>query len=234
MQKHTVVRPGGGSNTARCARRLSSVLTAQERKVIAMLRKSCVVDAADGSPDDGDGGGASHGTHRAFVRLAAEIRMHRLTVFGERSIYVSDDELAILRWLSMLQRPSQSAHLRMANPFQHALKGCAEELVRGDERRLPARSVLADACVEREDCFRITLLGGPTDAAPEASSAPTDSPEAKVLALVDAQKFATASQFRALGISTQKLSRLCRRGYVERVALGLYKKVGGSAPALAG
>jgi hypothetical protein len=155
------------------------------------------------------------------VSLAAEVRANALIVFAERSIYVSDDEVAILRWLSMLQRPSQSAQLHMANPFQHALKGCADALAHHD-RRLPARSVLADACIERGGCFGIAPKSGAVER--QIPAAMIDSPEARALALVEGSRFATTSQFKALGISTQKLSRLCRRGYVERVAKGLYKK----------
>ncbi|HUD90037.1 type IV toxin-antitoxin system AbiEi family antitoxin domain-containing protein [Sphingobium sp.] len=219
MQQQAVGRPGEGSSGMSCARRLFSVLTIQERRVITLLRAYCAGVGAGEVPVL---------VHRAFATLAAEVRANALVVFAVRSIYVSDDEVAILRWLSMLQRPSQSAQLRMANPFQNALKSCADALAE-DGGRLPPRSVLADACIERDGCFGIALRADGLER--EIPTVSADSPEARALALVEGRKFATASQFRALGISTQKLSRLCQRGYVERVATGLYKKPGPAAEA---
>lgn len=233
MQKQTtIVRPVTCSPVAsspvtspvaaRRAGRPLTVLTLQERRVIALLRSACADDAfAQAREDRG-----SEAILEALEGLATQVLDNDLVVFTPQSRFVSEDELAILSWLSMLQRPSQSADWRMANPFQQALRAFADRLLR-EERRLPARSMLAEARIERDDCFRIELRSDPApDTVPDAGA---ESAEAKALALVEHRRFATTSQFRALGISTQKLSRLCRRGYVERVALGLYKKPGSSA-----
>lgn len=226
MQKQTIDgsgdRPGTCSIAARRAGRPLSVLTLLERRVVALLRTACDAQCAlrvVQSP-----------LRRILERLAVEVETNDLVVFREQSRFVSDDEIAILSWLSMLQRPSQSVHLHMANPFQQALRAFADQLLQ-EERRLPGRSLLADDRIEREDCFRMEFQSDMTlEPVPDASA---ESAEARALALVDRCRFATAAQFRALGISTQKLSRLCRRGYVERVALGLYRKPGASGAMLA-
>lgn len=222
MQKQTIDRPGAGSIAARRAGRPIGVLTLLERRVVTLLRTACGAQC---------GLGVVQSPLRGILeRLAVEVEINDLVVFGEQSRFVSDDEIAILGWLSMLQRPSQSAHLRMANRFQQALRALADQLLQ-EERRLPARSILAEDRIARDGCFRMEFQADNViDPVPDAGA---ESAEARALALVERCRFATASQFRALGISTQKLSRLCRRGYVERVALGLYKKPGASGAMLA-
>ncbi|WP_232492319.1 type IV toxin-antitoxin system AbiEi family antitoxin domain-containing protein [Novosphingobium kaempferiae] len=222
MQKQTIDGSGACSIAARRAGRPLSVLTVLERRVVALLRTAGDVQHGLGSVQSPLRG--------ILERLADEVEINGLVVFGEQSRFVSDDEIAILSWLSMLQRPSQSAHLHMANPFQQALRALADALL-DEDRRLPARSILAEDRIAREGCFRMEFQ--PDTAADPVPDAGAESAEARALALVERCRFATASQFRALGISTQKLSRLCRRGYVERVALGLYKKPGASGAMLA-
>lgn len=224
MRKETMVRPGGGSIAVRRGERPITLLALQERRVVVLLRGACHegldgIVRAEGTPPPS--------FSSSLARLAENVRDCALILFGPQSRFVSDDELAILSWLSMLQRPSQSARWRMANPLQEALRAFAEALLRED-RRLPARSMLADARLEREDCFHIELEPeSPQAGSRRARTMPgTESAAARAVALVERRRFATASQFRALGISTQKLSRLCRRGYIERVSLGLYKKPG--------
>lgn len=220
MHQQTIERAGACAIAARRVGRPITVLTLQERRVIVLLREACQGEPKAASQAAGD-------LACSLARLAGAMRDSGLILFGPRSRFVSDDELAILSWLSMLQRPSQSARWRMANPLQQALNAFAEALL-GMERRLPARSMLADARLERQDCFPIELR---SDVLLEASSTNRVQPDAesaaaRAVALVERHRFATASQFRELGISTQKLSRLCRRGYVERVSVGLYKKPG--------
>ncbi|MFT4053749.1 MAG: type IV toxin-antitoxin system AbiEi family antitoxin domain-containing protein [Novosphingobium sp.] len=227
MQKKSIARSGTCQGEVHRAGRPITVLTLQERRVVTLLRTGCC---------DGLAANVPHldcaGISEELARLACNVRAAELNVFSPQSRFVSDDELAILSWLSMLQRPSQTSRWRMANPFQESLCRFAQALLR-DEGRLPARSMLAEARLERLDCFQIELLPVDADRASGRHEPGRDMPghdmqgaAARAIALVEQHRFATASQFRALGISSQKLSRLCRRGYVERVSLGLYKKPG--------
>lgn len=227
MQKQTIDQLSPCPIAMRRGGRPFALLTVQERRVVTLVRSAY----ATAGPDLRFLGGAvSDGLCAILERLALAIHGNGIVVFGPKSQFVSDDELAILSWLSMLQRPSQSAQWHMANPFQQALRCFADRLVR-EERRLPARSILAEGRIEHNDCFRIELL--PDAVRDTVLDAGAKGVEARAIALVERYRFATASQFRAIGISTQKLSRLCRRGYVERVALGLYKKPDASGAMLA-
>ncbi|MEE4454640.1 type IV toxin-antitoxin system AbiEi family antitoxin domain-containing protein [Novosphingobium resinovorum] len=232
MQKHSTTRTGMwvGATGSRRAGRPITVLTSLERRVLALLREADAGDAHEfaGTPD------MDFSLCETLARLAQNVRDNGLIVFGMQSRFVSDDEFAILSWLSMLQRPSQSGRWRMANPLQETLRKLAQGLLRG-ERRLPARSMLADARLEREDCLHVEFLPENTRKAKSRAGATNHAQgaAASAVALVERHRFVTASQFRESGISTQKLSRLCSRGYVERVSLGLYKKPGATDAMLA-
>lgn len=210
----TIDRPGACSIAARRAGCSITVLTLQERRVMALLRMAFANEADRPASMGGE-------LSRVLARLVAEVRENGLSVFEARSRFVSDDELAILSWLSMLQRPSQSGQWLMANTFQEALRGLADALLR-EESRLPARSILSDARLGHKGCFRIELR--PETTVGKRPYAAPRTVDAKVLMLVERHHFVTASQFRALGISSQQISRLYRSGQIERVSLGLYKK----------
>lgn len=169
----------------------------------------------------------------AFAELAQEARRNRLVLFIPSSAFVSEDELAILSRLILLQRPTRSGSWRLANPFQQALKRCADELAR-EGRRLPARPALTEAYIDRGGCFRIEILASPAPAA--SYSAPPPKPKwdgrqepdagslkARALAMVRSQETVSTAQFTAIGISRQYLSLLGKWGYVEKAGHGRYR-----------
>jgi hypothetical protein len=192
-----------------------NTLTVQERRILLWSRaaygkrRDCRLAAPDRYA-------------RVMAQLAAQIDRFSLTVFGVESQFASEDELAMLSWLSMLQRPSQSAELKLSNPLQQCLRDLAGLLLQ-DGRRLPARPMTSEAMLKRMDCLGIATHCDEAESADP--SQPTSDDAAVVIALVKELRLATTSQFRALGISSQKLSRLCRKGYIERVSHGLYSTV---------
>lgn len=217
-------------------RKLSSALTAQERRVVKILRIALLPDDEREGADRTFLALLAGPLRAAFAELAQEARRNRLVLFIPSSAFVSEDELAILSRLILLQRPTRSGSWRLANPFQQALKRCADELGR-EGRRLPARPALTEAYIDRGGCFRIEILASPAPAAPAASySAPPPKPKwdgrqepeagslkARALAMVRSQETVSTAQFTAIGISRQYLSLLGKWGYVEKAGHGRYR-----------
>lgn len=217
MPRPLIAQPATIASTTPAARCTFAVLAAQERRAIMLLRQICNAQ----TQRDIDGINVTDELLLTLKRVAKEVRKNEVCVFAPRSAFASEDEVAILSWLSSLQRPSQSGQWHMANAFQQALKAWAELLLL-EERKLPARSMKAHATLERSGCFQITLRRDLRPAKAKMPSAKTQNGE--VSAFLDRHRFATTLQFRAIGVSSQTLSRLCQRGYIERVSLGVYKK----------
>jgi hypothetical protein len=216
-------------------RKLFSILAAQERRVIACLRVILTPENQRREADRRFHAALPEGTRAAFVQLAAETRANDLVVFAPHSAFVSEDELAILSRLILLQRPTQSGQWRAANPFQKALKRCAAALEEEGRRLLP-RVGLCDAYADRGGCFRIELTAH--DAPSSIHPPPRRGSQyvwngrheprpgtlkARALSIVREHRIARTSQFNAVGISNQYLSLLCKRGYVEKAGHGFYR-----------
>ncbi|TZG27141.1 type IV toxin-antitoxin system AbiEi family antitoxin domain-containing protein [Sphingomonas montanisoli] len=192
------------------ARRAITELHHNERRTLVLLRGGAV--------------GEAEALIVAFQSLRRACADHDVVVSHPGMRQASSDEVALLGWLSKLQRKYSILPGTVPDTLVTYLGECAARL-RDSDIRLPQRGLgsghapaSARGAAESLPVWTITRSRpSPSDARTRARS------------VIGDRDVVSASDFVASGISRQCLSNWCRDGLLERVSTGWYR----ARPALA-